>query len=216
MADGVLCLVLTGIAGYHVAGAAECGQDVVAEGSGGKFSMEQAVMWLFGLTCVCLVGRRVFPRVSRLKGCVVSVVRVANQCRSIPTVGFAMKRVKMGSVTLKCWDLGGQPRFRSMWERYCKGVNAIIFVLDSADHSSIEAARAQLKSLTEKESLQDIPVLVLGNKNDLEDTLSVDDVIEQMDLKSITNRQVSCYSISVKEANNLNSVLSWLIAQSKK
>lgn len=127
-----------------------------------------------------------------------------------------MKRVKMGSVTLKCWDLGGQPRFRSMWERYCKGVNAIIFVLDSADHSSIEAARAQLKSLVEKESLQDIPVLVLGNKNDLDGALSVDDVIEQMDLKSITCRQVSCYSISVKEANNLNSVLSWLIAQSKK
>lgn len=141
---------------------------------------------------------------------------VLTRNRSIPTVGFAMKRVKMGSVTLKCWDLGGQPRFRSMWERYCKGVNAIIFVLDSADNSSIEAAKAQLKSLVEKESLQDIPVLVLGNKNDLEGALSVDDVIEQMDLKNITNRQVSCYSISVKEANNLNSVLSWLIAQSKK
>jgi hypothetical protein len=24
------------------------------------------------------------------------------------------------------WDLGGQPRFRSMWERYCRGVNAIV------------------------------------------------------------------------------------------
>lgn len=24
------------------------------------------------------------------------------------------------------WDIGGQPRFRSMWERYCRGVNAIV------------------------------------------------------------------------------------------
>ena len=24
------------------------------------------------------------------------------------------------------WDLGGQPRFRPMWERYCRGVNAIV------------------------------------------------------------------------------------------
>ncbi|CAF4287619.1 unnamed protein product, partial [Adineta steineri] len=23
---------------------------------------------------------------------------------------------------------GGQPRFRSMWERYCRGVNAIVYV----------------------------------------------------------------------------------------
>lgn len=26
------------------------------------------------------------------------------------------------------WDIGGQPRFRSMWERYCRGVNAIVWV----------------------------------------------------------------------------------------
>lgn len=26
------------------------------------------------------------------------------------------------------WDLGGQPRFRPMWERYCRGVNAIVYV----------------------------------------------------------------------------------------
>lgn len=24
------------------------------------------------------------------------------------------------------WDIGGQPRFRSMWERYCRGVSAIV------------------------------------------------------------------------------------------
>lgn len=32
---------------------------------------------------------------------------------------------------LKCqiWDIGGQPRFRSMWERYCRGVNAIVWAL---------------------------------------------------------------------------------------
>jgi GTPase SAR1 family protein len=30
------------------------------------------------------------------------------------------------SLTILSWDLGGQPRFRSMWERYCRGVNAIV------------------------------------------------------------------------------------------
>ena len=25
-------------------------------------------------------------------------------------------------------NIGGQPRFRSMWERYCRGVNAIVYV----------------------------------------------------------------------------------------
>uniref|UniRef100_A0A7N2MX93 Uncharacterized protein n=1 Tax=Quercus lobata TaxID=97700 RepID=A0A7N2MX93_QUELO len=44
----------------------------------------------------------------------------------IPTVGFNMKKVTKGNVTIKLWDLGGQPRFRSMWERYCRAVSAIV------------------------------------------------------------------------------------------
>ena len=51
----------------------------------------------------------------------------------IPTVGFNMRKVTKGKVTIKLWDLGGQPRFRSMWERYCRGVHAIVYVVDSAD-----------------------------------------------------------------------------------
>merc|ERR1712178_407018 len=46
----------------------------------------------------------------------------------IPTVGFNMKKVTKGNVTIKMWDLGGQPRFRSMWERYCRAVSAIVYV----------------------------------------------------------------------------------------
>ena len=41
-------------------------------------------------------------------------------------VGFNMRKVTKGSVTIKLWDLGGQPRFRSMWERYCRSVSAIV------------------------------------------------------------------------------------------
>ena len=50
----------------------------------------------------------------------------------VPTVGFNMRKVKSGNVAIKVWDIGGQPRFRSMWERYCRGVSAILFVVDSA------------------------------------------------------------------------------------
>ncbi|KAI4887743.1 hypothetical protein NFI96_017186 [Prochilodus magdalenae] len=44
----------------------------------------------------------------------------------IPTVGFNMRKITKGNVTIKLWDIGGQPRFRSMWERYCRGVSAIV------------------------------------------------------------------------------------------
>eukprot|EP00160_Parvularia_atlantis_P008019 Unigene1723_Nuclearia_a/m.5295 Unigene1723_Nuclearia_a/g.5295 ORF Unigene1723_Nuclearia_a/g.5295 Unigene1723_Nuclearia_a/m.5295 type:complete len:186 (-) Unigene1723_Nuclearia_a:127-684(-) len=133
----------------------------------------------------------------------------------IPTVGFNMRKVTKGNVTMKLWDIGGQPRFRSMWERYCRGVNAIVFVVDSADHEKLDAAKTELKNLLEKPQLASIPILVLGNKNDLPNALAVEGVIEKMDLKAISNREVCCYSISAKNAVNIDITLQWLTKHAK-
>ncbi|KAM5436382.1 hypothetical protein MferCBS31731_005873 [Microsporum ferrugineum] len=135
---------------------------------------------------------------------------------SIPTIGFNTKRVQKGHVTLKCWDLGGQPRFRPMWERYCRGVNAIVYIVDAADKQSLAASTDELHDLVSKPTLEGIPLLVLGNKSDLPDVLSVDELIDAMELKSITKREVSCYGISAKEETNLDAVLRWLIARSSR
>ncbi|KAL1884273.1 hypothetical protein VTK73DRAFT_3257 [Phialemonium thermophilum] len=130
---------------------------------------------------------------------------------SIPTVGFNLKQIQRGHVTLKCWDLGGQPRFRPMWERYCRGVNAILFVVDIADRAAIPVAREELHALMSNETLEGIPLLVLGNKSDLPDKLTMDELIDAMDLKNISYREVSCYGISAKEETNLDAVVQWLM-----
>ena len=44
----------------------------------------------------------------------------------IPTVGFNMRKVTKGNVSIKLWDLGGQPRFRSMWERCARGATLLL------------------------------------------------------------------------------------------
>ncbi|KAK9670254.1 hypothetical protein RND81_13G189500 [Saponaria officinalis] len=137
----------------------------------------------------------------------------------IPTVGFNMKKVTKGNVTIKLLDLGGQPRFRSMWERYCRA--------DSKSASSIyndkisRHCRQNCKSLTfwtkssmYKPSLSGIPVLVLGNKIDKAGALSKYSLMDQMDLKSITDREVCCFMISCKNSTNIDSVIDWLVKHS--
>ncbi|KAF5916871.1 hypothetical protein HPG69_008321 [Diceros bicornis minor] len=121
----------------------------------------------------------------------------------IPTVGFNMRKVTKGNVTIKIWDIGGQPRFRSMWERYCRGVNAIVYMIDAADHEKIEASRNELHNLLDKPQLQGIPVLVLGNKRDLPNALDEKQLIEKMNLSAIQDREICCYSISCKEKDNI-------------
>ncbi|KAF4123007.1 ADP-ribosylation factor-like protein 8 [Geosmithia morbida] len=130
---------------------------------------------------------------------------------SIPTVGFNMKRVQRGHVSLKCWDIGGQPRFRNMWERYCRGVNAIVFIVDIADTELIPQARDELHALMSNHTLIGIPLLVLGNKSDLPHIMSVDELIDVLELSTVKGREVCCYGISAKEETNLEAVVQFLM-----
>uniref|UniRef100_UPI00358FA2ED ADP-ribosylation factor-like protein 8A n=1 Tax=Myxine glutinosa TaxID=7769 RepID=UPI00358FA2ED len=133
----------------------------------------------------------------------------------IPTVGFNMRKISKGNVTIKLWDIGGQPRFRTMWERYCRGVNAIVYMVDASDQEKIEASRNELHNLLDKPQLHGIPVLVLGNKKDLAGALDERDLIAKLNLSAIQDREICCYSISCKEKYNIDITLQWLIQHSK-
>ncbi|EGG22472.1 ARF-like protein [Cavenderia fasciculata] len=132
----------------------------------------------------------------------------------IPTIGFNMKKVTKGNVTIKLWDIGGQPRFRGMWERYCRGVNAILYVVDAADPEKFEQSKQALHDLINKPPLSKIPLLVVGNKNDLESAATVEEIAQFLDLASINDREVCCYSISAKNSVNIDKTLDWLIKHS--
>ncbi|KAL7206359.1 hypothetical protein ACSBR2_019139 [Camellia fascicularis] len=134
---------------------------------------------------------------------------------NVIAVGFNMRKVTKGNVTIKLWDLGGQPRFRSMWERYCRAVSAIVYVVDAADQDNLPVSRSELHDLLSKPSLSGIPLLVLGNKIDKPEALTKQALTDQMDLKSIADREVCCFMISCKNSTNIDTVIDWLVKHSK-
>ena len=129
---------------------------------------------------------------------------------TIPTVGVNIRSVKKGKVSLKIWDLGGQRRYRESWEKYCSTSDCIIFVIDAADKANIDVARNQLESLLSWPTVEGIPLLVLGNKNDLVNALNEGEIIEVLNLKMIKDRKVGCFSISAKDMVNIDVALKWL------
>ncbi|WOO77233.1 ADP-ribosylation factor-like protein 8A [Vanrija pseudolonga] len=139
----------------------------------------------------------------------------------VPTVAFNLRQVRKGNVTMKVWDVAGQPKFRGMWDRYCRGANAIVYVVDAADVSaneeissrqaaSLPTATSELHALLALPTLAGVPLLVLANKSDIDGALGVDDMIREMRLADIRGRVVSCYSTSNKTKHNLDIVLEWL------
>ena len=60
-----------------------------------------------------------------------------------------------------------------------------------------------------------IPLLVLGNKNDLPEALPAAALIERLGMQGLKDREVCVYSISCKRQANIDVTLRWLQAHAK-
>ncbi|RDY09266.1 ADP-ribosylation factor-like protein 8b, partial [Mucuna pruriens] len=84
------------------------------------------------------------------------------------------------------------------------------YVVDAADYDNLPVSRNELHDLLSKPSLYGIPILILGNKIDKPGALAKQDLTEQMELKSINDREVCCFMISCKNSTNIDTVVDWL------
>jgi len=173
---------------------------------GGMFSWFQSLFWQQEMEIAVLGCEKAG------KSSFVNVINTGSfEENLMPTVGFNMRKVQKGKVTIKIWDMGGQEKFRGMWERYCRGVEVIVYVVDSADQSKFSESHKWLTLLLNKPSLAHVPLLVLLNKNDLDNAQPPESIVKTFDLNSIKNRDVSYYSISCKNKTNIDKTLEWII-----
>ncbi|KAF9468568.1 Arl8a protein [Collybia nuda] len=131
----------------------------------------------------------------------------------VPTVAFNFRKIRKGNITLKIWDVAGQPKFRSMWERYCNGVDAIVFVVDSIDPEKFNTARFELHQLLGHPTLTGVPLLVLGNKNDIDGHAPVNELIKALRPTQPVRPSLSLQSCGVYSTSR-DIVLQWLSGRS--
>lgn len=93
-----------------------------------------------------------------------------------PTVGMNLAKIHLRGSRVIFWDLGGQKKMRSMWERYYAEANAVIFVVDSADLVRLEEAKLSFDSVCDNDWLSDVPVITIANKQDLAGALTPGDL----------------------------------------
>ena len=81
--------------------------------------------------------------------------------------------------TLQIWDLGGQPRFRFMFDSYMRGTKGALLLFDLSNFDSFLNVGRWIHILRDHAS--DLPVLIVGSKMDLVDLITVSDVeVERM------------------------------------
>jgi hypothetical protein len=77
-------------------------------------------------------------------------------------------------------------------------------------------AKLQLHQLLAWPSLNGLPLVVLGNKNDKDGALNETELVNSLDLNSIRDRTVAVYSVSCKNLVNIDKVLKLLTNFNKK
>lgn len=90
----------------------------------------------------------------------------------------------MGSIRFRTFDLGGHEIARKIWRDYLGQVDAIIFVVDAADRERFHIAREELHELLGSEELQNTPFLILGNKIDVSDAASEEEMRYELGLET--------------------------------
>lgn len=129
---------------------------------------------------------------------------------TIPTVGFNVETVQYKNQSLTLWDVGGQESIRPLWRHYYQSTDALMFVVDSNDRERIEMAREELTRILNEEEMRDVPLLVYANKQDLPNAMPVSEVVENLGLNTLRNRQWYIQAACTTTGDGLYEGLDWI------
>eukprot|EP01125_Pyxidicula_operculata_P008342 TRINITY_DN2809_c0_g1_i3.p2 TRINITY_DN2809_c0_g1~~TRINITY_DN2809_c0_g1_i3.p2 ORF type:complete len:180 (-),score=28.56 TRINITY_DN2809_c0_g1_i3:639-1178(-) len=129
---------------------------------------------------------------------------------TIPTIGFNVETVQHKNINFTVWDVGGQDKIRPLWRHYYQNTQGLIYVVDSNDRARIDEAALELQKVLSDDDLRDAVVLVLANKQDLPNAMSVAEVSDKLGLHSLRSRQWYIQATCATSGDGLYEGLDWL------
>ena len=129
-----------------------------------------------------------------------------------PTLGFNIKTLEHRDYKLNIWDVGGQRSLRSYWRNYFDQTDGLVWVVDSGDAMRLSDCRDELNSLLVEERLAGATLLVFANKQDLEGSLSAEEIRLTLGLDEIKSHHWAIHGCSAITGKNLLQGMDWMIA----
>ena len=124
---------------------------------------------------------------------------------------FVIDKNRFNSFKLNIWDVGGQKSLRSYWRNYFESTDGLIWVVDCTDRARLDDCRSELKVLLKEERLLGATLLVYANKQDVENALKPEELVEILDLNSIKTTHWFIVPCSAYTGQNLLKGIDWLI-----
>ncbi|NHJ05982.1 MAG: GTP-binding protein [Candidatus Heimdallarchaeota archaeon] len=132
--------------------------------------------------------------------------------QTIPTMGVNREVIDFPKLKLDIFDLGGQIDLRSMWESINERSDALIFIVDSTDHMRMEEAKEVFYNILETQVSENIPVMLLLNKVDLENRITREEFISLFDLADLQFASTwACFETSAKTGIGIFDAFQWFV-----
>ncbi|MBD3256046.1 MAG: GTP-binding protein [Candidatus Lokiarchaeota archaeon] len=122
------------------------------------------------------------------KTTMVSFLQTGTFIEHTPTMGKEETTLEVQGIRINIVDMGGQKDFRSLWTGELKDAAFVIFMVDATDKERFDEAKKELWKLSSL--LKDKPLLVLANKYDLQDTASIKEIMDSLELEKLSSFQI--------------------------
>ena len=119
---------------------------------------------------------------------------------------FYMRLIKIISWDLGCWA----SRVKELYEYYYPNTDGIIFIIDSHDKERFDDAIEYFQEILEADELKNCPILIMANKQDMNETLSSDEISMVLRNKKYKDRKWSIIKTSGISGQGLEEDMQWM------
>eukprot|EP00195_Chlamydomonas_chlamydogama_P003266 CAMPEP_0202922060 /NCGR_PEP_ID=MMETSP1392-20130828/77724_1 /ASSEMBLY_ACC=CAM_ASM_000868 /TAXON_ID=225041 /ORGANISM="Chlamydomonas chlamydogama, Strain SAG 11-48b" /LENGTH=632 /DNA_ID=CAMNT_0049615667 /DNA_START=305 /DNA_END=2204 /DNA_ORIENTATION=+ len=87
------------------------------------------------------------------------------------------------------WDVGGCDKIRPLWRHYFVNTQGLVFFVDSNDRDRICEVKDELHRLLAEDELRDAAVLIIANKQDLANAMSLSEVEAALGVNAVRDNR---------------------------
>lgn len=156
-----------------------------------------------------MIPKLVFCGLDRAgKTTIIKTIQEGELVQTMRTIGFTMDQIKINDEILEIIDLGGQIDFRPGWSLHLNSAGIVIWVIDASDSERFTEATNEFNK-----SIKYIPqtslIVVLANKQDLDNAVEEDIIKELFKLENLKNNW-KLFSTSSITTEGLKPAFTWI------